>query len=205
VVTRSCRELGIPFLTLYAFSHENWQRPKPEVDALMRLLNRYLRNELNEMLYNDIRLDNLGDIDRLPRATRQLLKETVERTAGNSGMVLSLALSYGGRPEIVHAARRIAEKCVDGLMRPDEVDETVFNRHLFTDGMPDPDLLIRTGGEYRVSNFLLWQIAYTEIYVTDLYFPDFREEALQEALADYQRRERRFGRTREQVRGNRGF
>ena len=205
VVTRTCRELGIPFLTLYAFSHENWQRPRPEVDALMRLLNRYLKNELNEMLSNNIRLNTIGDVDRLPVSTRKLLRETMDRTAENTEMVLSLALSYGARPEIVRAARMLAEQAAAGGLRPEDIDEAMFSRHLYTDGLPEPDLLIRTGGEFRVSNFLLWQIAYSEIYVTDLYWPEFREEALKEALTDYQRRERRFGKTREQVRGNRGF
>ncbi len=201
VITRTCRELDIRYLTLYAFSQENWQRPKAEVDALWRLLARFLKSELKEMLTNGIRLNVLGEIERIPKSTRKLFLDAMEKTAGNSGMVLSLALSYGGRPEIVRAARLIAEECLAGKLKPEEIDEAVLRRSLYTHDLPDPDMLIRTGGELRVSNFLLWQIAYSEIYVTPQYWPDFREESLMEALLDYQRRERRFGKTREQVRG----
>jgi len=198
-IVRCCRRIGIPILTLYAFSKENWQRPKREVNALWRLLARYLKSELNEMLGNGIRLNTLGDIDELPPSVSDLLHETMEKTSGNTDMVLNLALNYSGRSEIVRAARRLAAACAAGEMKPEEVDEAAFSRHLYTEGMPDPDLLIRTSGEERISNFLLWQIAYTELYLSPLYWPDFREPQLMEALADYQRRERRFGKIREQL------
>jgi undecaprenyl diphosphate synthase len=198
-IVRYCRRLGIPILTLYAFSKENWQRPNREVSALWRLLARYLKSELDEMLANGIRLNTLGDIDELPPSVSRLLRETMERTAGNRDMVLNLALNYSGRDEILRAARLLAAACAAGEMSPDGVDEAVFSRYLYTGDMPDPDLLIRTSGEERISNFLLWQIAYTELYVSPVYWPDFREPQLMEALADYQRRERRFGKTSEQL------
>ena len=198
-IVRCCRRLGVPILTLYAFSKENWQRPQGEVNALWRLLARYLKSELREMLRNNIRLNTLGDIDELPPSVKGLLHETMEKTSGNTDMVLNLALNYSGRSEIVRAARRLAAACAAGEMKPEEVDEAAFSRHLYTEGMPDPDLLIRTSGEERISNFLLWQIAYTELYLSPLYWPDFREPQLREALADYQRRERRFGKIREQL------
>jgi undecaprenyl diphosphate synthase len=198
-IVRYSRRLGIPILTLYAFSKENWQRPNREVSALWRLLARYLKSELNEMLANGIRLNTLGDIDALPPSVSRLLRETTGRTAGNRDMVLNLALNYSGRDEILRAARLLAAACAAGEMSPDDLDEAVFSRHLYTGDMPDPDLLIRTSGEERISNFLLWQIAYTELYVSPVYWPDFREPQLMEALADYQRRERRFGKTSEQL------
>lgn len=198
-VVRCCRRIGIPILTLYAFSKENWQRPKREVNALWRLLARYLRSELNEMLGNGIRLNTLGDIDELPPSVSGLLHETMEKTSDNRQMILNLALNYSGRNEIVRAARQVAAACVAGEMSPEELDEATFSRHLYTEGMPDPDLLIRTSGEERISNFLLWQIAYTELYVSPVYWPDFREPQLMEALADFQRRERRFGKISEQL------
>jgi len=198
-IVRYCRRLGIPILTLYAFSKENWQRPRREVSALWRLLARYLESELDEMLANGIRLNTLGDIDELPQGVSRLLRKTMEKTAGNRDMVLNLALNYSGRSEIVRAARLLAAACAAGKIGPDDVDEATFSRHLYTGGMPDPDLLIRTSGEERISNFLLWQIAYTELYVSPVYWPDFREPQLMEALADYQRRERRFGKISEQL------
>jgi len=198
-IVRCCRRIGIPILTLYAFSKENWQRPKGEVNALWRLLARYLKSELNEMLGNGIRLNTLGDIDELPPTVSGLLHETMEKTSGNRDMILNLALNYSGRSEIVRAARHLAAACAAGEMRPKDVDEATFARYLFTGGMADPDLLIRTSGEERISNFLLWQIAYTELYLSPVYWPDFREPQLLEALADYQRRERRFGRISEQL------
>jgi len=198
-IVRCCRRIGIPILTLYAFSKENWQRPKREVNALWRLLVRYLQSELNEMLGNGIRLNTLGDINELPSSVGDLLYKTMAKTSGNREMILNLALNYSGRSEIVRAARHLAEACVAGAMRPEDVDEAAFARHLFTAGMADPDLLIRTSGEERISNFLLWQIAYTELYLSPVYWPDFREPQLMEALADYQRRERRFGKISEQL------
>lgn len=198
-ITRSCREKGLNYLTLYAFSSENWQRPRGEVQGLMQLMNRYLKNELQIMLENGIRFKALGDIHRLPKTTKKLLTETERQTAGNKDMVLSLALSYGGRQEILRACRHIAEACLAGELKPEDLDQNIFSRYLYTADLPDPDLLIRTGGDIRVSNFLLWQIAYTEIFVTPTYWPDFRETQLEEALEDYRKRQRRFGRTGEQV------
>ena len=200
VIVRSCRKIGIPVLTLYAFSKENWQRPSREVQALWRLLSKYLKSELGEMMENSIRLNALGDIQELPKAVNRLLVDTMKQTATNRDMILNLALSYSGRSEIVRAAQKLATACVAKELKPAEIDEVIFSNNLFTAGMPDPDLLIRTSGEQRISNFLLWQMAYTELYVSPLYWPDFREPQLVEALADYQRRERRFGKTGEQNR-----
>jgi undecaprenyl diphosphate synthase len=197
---RACRELGIPYLTLYAFSSENWLRPRDEVSALMRLLVDYLQSELEEMLQNSIRLTTIGRTDLLEEPLQRLLADVKARTAGNTQMVLNLALSYGGRDEIVEAAQSLAEACRSGRMKPDEITPDLFAGHLYTAGMPDPDLLIRTSGEYRVSNFLLWQLAYTEFYFTDILWPDFNKEHLLEAIAEYRRRERRFGLTGDQVR-----
>jgi len=204
IITRACRKLGLQYLTLYAFSEENWQRPRTEVEALWRLLNRYLKKELKEMLQNNIRFNAVGDIDRLPRSTRDLLRKTMAATTGNGQMVLSLALSYGGRQEILRAARLMAGECRADRLKIEEIDEQTFSAYLYTADLPDPDLLIRTGGEDRISNFLLWQMAYTEIFFTDAYWPDFREKELEEAIMDYQRRERRFGKTGDQVRAERG-
>jgi undecaprenyl diphosphate synthase len=197
-VVRSCRKIGIPILTLYAFSKENWQRPSGEVRALWRLLNRYLRSELEEMLANGIRLSVIGDIHELPKNIYQLLVDTMKKTEANREMLLNLALSYSGRSEIVRAAQKLAAECVARRLDPQEIDESLFSSHLHTADLPDPDLLIRTSGEQRISNFLLWQMAYTELYVSPVYWPDFREPQLIEALADYQKRERRFGKTGEQ-------
>jgi undecaprenyl diphosphate synthase len=198
VIVRSCRKIGIPVLTLYAFSKENWQRPSREVQALWQLLSRYLKSELKEMLENSIRLNAIGDIQELPKSVHRLLVETMEKTEANRDMILNLALSYSGRSEIVRAAQKLAASCLAKELQPAEIDEVIFSNNLFTADMPDPDLLIRTSGEQRISNFLLWQMAYTELYVSPVYWPDFREPELMEALADYQRRERRFGKTGEQ-------
>ncbi len=181
--------LGIRVLTLYAFSRENWKRPPTEVSTLMRLLKRYLRSELNALLRNDIRFNVIGRTDHLAGDIIDELSATTAATGGNQGMVVNLALNYGGRAEIVDAARRAIEAGV----APDELDEQRFATFLYTAGQPDPDLLIRTSGEMRVSNFLLWQIAYAEIYVTDTYWPDFRRQHLLEAILAYQKRERRYG------------
>ena len=199
LVTRTCRKIGIRYLTLYAFSHENWERPKLEIEGLMRLLNRFLAGELKEMLDNGIRLNAIGDLNRLPGASVRLLRETIAKTEGNSDMVLTLALSYGGRQDVLNACRQIAELVRAGEIKAEDVDESVLGRHLYTNGLPDPDLLIRTGGEHRVSNFMLWQIAYTELYITETFWPDFDERELKSALLDYAGRQRRFGRTGEQV------
>jgi len=199
-IVRACREIGIAFLTLYAFSTENWQRPALEVSALMRLLKEFLESEWPEMMENRIRLRAIGDIGRLPQDALKVLQEVIDRTRQNQGMVLNLALSYGGRDEIVRAARNIAIQVRDGRLQPEEISKEVFSNYLDTQGMPEPDLLIRTSGEMRISNFLLWQIAYTEICVTKTLWPDFRREELIQILHDYQNRERRFGMTGDQMR-----
>ncbi|MFZ4437304.1 MAG: isoprenyl transferase [Syntrophales bacterium] len=200
VVVRTCRQIGVSFLTLYAFSMENWLRPKAEVHALLSLLTDYLVDEAQEMMDQDIRLTAIGNLDSLGAPVLVKLRETIDRTAGNKGMVLNLALSYGGRDEIATAVGRIASDTLAGKIKPADVTKELFQRYLYTSAFPDPDLLIRTGGEYRISNFLLWQMAYTEFYFSDILWPDFREPNLIEAIAEYQQRERRFGRTSEQLR-----
>jgi undecaprenyl diphosphate synthase len=191
---RTCRELGIGFLTLYAFSTENWLRPPAEVDALMGLLRRFLESELKELLQNGIRLQVIGQWQRLPMDVQQALTQAIHDTRQNSALQLNLALSYGGRDEITRAAQALAAEVRNGRLRPEEITEEILCAYLDTHGMPDPDLLIRTGGEMRLSNFLLWQIAYTEIYVTPTLWPDFSREQFLQILEDFQSRERRFGR-----------
>jgi len=199
VTVKTCRKLGVPCLTLYAFSMENWLRPAVEVRALIQLLEEYLEGEIRELMEQDIRLAAIGDTDSLGDPVRMKLRQAIERTAENKGMVLNLALSYGGRDEIVRAARNLIGDALTGVVRPEEVTKELYSRYLYTTGLPDPDLLIRTGGECRVSNFLLWQMAYTEFYFTDVLWPDFCEQDLIEAIADYQQRERRFGMTSDQL------
>lgn len=196
---KTCRRLGVPYLTLYAFSMENWLRPKEEVRALIQLLREYLDGEIQEMMDRDIRLAAIGDLDSLGDPVRTKLQEAIDKTVRNQGMVLNLALSYGGRDEIVRAARNLVSDALAGIIKPEEVTKELYSHYLYTTGLPDPDLLIRTGGECRVSNFLLWQMAYTEFYFTDILWPDFREQHLLEAIADYQQRERRFGMTSDQL------
>jgi undecaprenyl diphosphate synthase len=191
---RTCRELGIPFLTLYAFSTENWLRPRAEVEALMGLLRRFLEAELKELLQNGIRLRVIGHWQRLPEDVRRPLVAAMSDTRQNSALQLNLALSYGGRDEITRAAQALAAQARDGRLRPEDITEEMLSTHLDTHGIPDPDLLIRTGGDMRVSNFLLWQIAYTEIYVTPTLWPDFGREQFLQILDDFRNRERRFGR-----------
>jgi undecaprenyl diphosphate synthase len=198
-VLRSARDLGIRYLTLYAFSSENWGRPQDEVRELMRLLEHYLVEEIDEVMENGIRVRAMGRLERLPPETRKQVRAAVERTSGNDAMDLIFALSYGGRAEIVDAARKIARDVASGELDPHAIDEKVFSSYLYEPEVPDPDLLIRTGAESRVSNFLLWQIAYAEIYTTDLMWPEFREQHLVDAVRDYQSRERRFGKTSAQV------
>jgi len=200
-IVRACGERGIEALTLYSFSTENWGRPDDEVEALMALLARYLIDERTELMDNSVRLRGIGQLERLPPQVRQLLDEATRLTADNDGLLLTLALSYGSRAEIVSAVRSVAHKVARGELEPDAIDESVIDRHLYTAGTPDPDLLIRTSGEMRLSNFLLWQLAYAELYVTDVYWPDFREPHLDVALEAYARRQRRFGRTGAQLRG----
>ncbi len=198
-VVRACREIGIPYLTLFAFSAENWSRPQPEVEAIMTLLKDYLVTELREMLDNNIRLLAIGDLSRLPKEVVSALNETMKLTAAATGMTLTLALSYGGRDDIIQAIRRITANSRDGNLTPEDIDEGLFSKYLWTASLPDPDLLIRTSGEVRISNFFLWQLAYTEIYVTPNLWPDFKKEDLIQALLSYQDRERRFGLTSEQI------
>ncbi len=192
---RFSREIGISVLTLYAFSQQNWGRPREEIGALMDLLYDYLKSELDEMLGNQIRLQTIGQIERLPERVRTCLEDTIEKTSGNKGMILNLALSYGSRDEIAKAARRLAEQCLSGALKPSDIDETRMAASLDTAGLPDPDLLIRTSGEYRVSNFLLFQTAYSEFYFTPTLWPDFDKEEFLKALMEYQNRDRRFGLT----------
>jgi len=198
-IVRACREIGIEVLTLYAFSTENWQRPRQEISALMSLLKGFLRSELAEMMENGIRLNTIGQIGRFPDHVLTVLRQVMDETRKNSGMILNLALSYGGRDEIVAAARKVVAEVQAGRLQAEEITKEVFSKYLYTEGMPEPDLLIRTSGEMRISNFLLWQIAYTEIYVTDTLWPDFRREELIQILHDYQKRERRFGVTGDQI------
>lgn len=199
VIVEACREIGIRYLTLYAFSVENWMRPSREVRALMNLLVDYLRDEAETMIRNDIRLNTIGQMEMLPEKVQSFLNNTTSATSECGGMVLTLALSYGGRDEIVRAMARMLRKVSDGTMRPEDLSKETFLHYLDTAGIPDPDLLIRTSGEYRLSNFLLWQAAYSELYFTDVLWPDFRRENLLDAIADYQIRERRFGLTSEQL------
>lgn len=192
-VTEACAELGIPYLTLYTFSTENWARPESEVSGLMRLLIHTIRRERATLMKNDIRLSAIGDLERLPKEILRELRRTIDDTASNARMTLTMAISYSGRWEIARAAREIAQRVREGSLDPENVNEALFERTITTAGMPDPDLLIRTGGEMRISNFLLWQLAYTEIYITDDYWPAFRREELYGAIRDFQDRERRFG------------
>ncbi|RZJ71356.1 isoprenyl transferase [Flavobacterium sp.] len=199
MAVETCARLGIANLTLYAFSSENWNRPKLEVDLLMKLLMKSLRSEVKTLLKNDIRLNAIGNLDLLPKGTRKELEEVIEKTKNNSRMTLTLALSYGAREELARAVRAISAKVKNNIIVIDEVDESIINQHLYTHNLPDVDLLIRTSGEHRISNFLLWQIAYAELYFTDVLWPDFSEEDLYQAIISYQSRERRFGKTSEQI------
>ncbi len=192
-IVRTSREVGISWLTLYAFSEENWQRPKYEIQVLMKLLKRFLRSELDEMLENGIRFETIGRTAKLPEDVQKVLRETIEKTSPNGDMVLTLALSYGGRQEISDAFKRIAKRIESGDMTSEEITERLISDFLYTADMPDPDLLIRTSAEYRISNFLLWQIAYSEIYITPTLWPEFRKEEYLKAIEEYQTRERRFG------------
>ena len=192
-IVRACREIRIPNLTLYAFSTENWQRPQSEIVALMVLLKNFLESEQKEMLDNNIRLNAIGQTERLPQDVQQTLHKVMTVTSKNDGMLLNLALSYGGRDEIVKMVKEIAIKVKNSNIEPDSITPELISEHLYTSEIPDPDLLIRTSGEMRISNFLLWQIAYTEIYVTDTLWPDFAKDEFVRILIDYQHRKRRFG------------
>lgn len=198
-VVKHCAKKGIEYLTLFAFSTENWLRPKKEVNTLMRILVKSLRNELQTLVENDIQLRTIGDTNNLPQVVQSELEEVVAKTKSNTRMVLTLALSYGSRREITNAMQEIGAKVKKGLISPSDIDEKLINSHLYTCFMPEVDLLIRTSGEYRLSNFMLWQCAYAELYFTDTYWPDFDTQELDKALASYQKRERRFGKTTEQL------
>lgn len=199
VVVETCAKLGIENLTLYAFSTENWNRPKIEVDILMKLLINSLKSEVKSLIENDIKLLTIGNIERLPKSAHKKLLEVKEKTASNKRMTLTIALSYGAREEIIHAIKDISSKVKNNVISIDNIDESIINQHLYTRNLPDVDLLIRTSGEHRISNFLLWQIAYAELYFTQVLWPDFREVDLYEAIISYQNRERRFGKTSEQI------
>ena len=202
-IVKSARELNLEVLTLYAFSSENWKRPSFEVQGLMTLLKTFLKSELQNLLDKNISLRCIGEIEKLPSDVQKILLQVIEDTArnaeGKQGLILNLALSYGSRSEILRAARIMAEKCVSGQFDPEDISEKLFASHLYTAGLPDPDLLIRTGGESRLSNFLLWQLSYAELYITETMWPDFNAERFFEALKYFQGRERRFGQTSEQL------
>ncbi len=199
IVVESCAKLGISNLTLYAFSTENWNRPSLEVETLMKLLITSLQKELPTLQKNNIRLSAIGNIELLPASAQKQLLEVIDNTKENSQMTLTLALSYGSREEIVTAVKNICNKVKNNIISIDNIDELIINQHLYTQNLPDVDLLIRTSGEHRISNFLLWQIAYAELYFTDVLWPDFKEDDLYEAIISYQKRERRFGKTSEQI------
>jgi undecaprenyl diphosphate synthase len=198
-VVETSAKLGIENLTLYAFSTENWNRPKLEVELLMNLLINSLKNELKTLQDNNIRLNSIGNIDLLPKSAQKKLQEVIEQTKGNSRMVLTLALSYGSREELINVVKNISNKVKNNIISIDSIDESIINQHLYTQDLPEVDLLIRTSGEHRISNFLLWQIAYAELYFTDVLWPDFKQDDLYEAIISYQKRERRFGKTSEQI------
>ncbi len=198
-VVTTCRKLNIPYLTLYAFSKENWRRPAQEVKALWDLLLEYIDKQLPEMLEKGIRLNTIGDEEGLPERVVKALDDAKEKTSKNTDMVVNLAINYGGRQEIITGIKKLLRAVAEDKILPEDITMETFSDYLFTSGQPDPDLLIRTSGEFRISNFLLWQLAYTEIYVTPVLWPDFREKELVEAIKDYQKRERRFGRTSDQL------
>ncbi|MFM9825687.1 isoprenyl transferase [Flavobacterium sp.] len=195
----TCAKLGIEFLTLYAFSTENWNRPKLEIETLMKLLVNSLKKELKTLQDNNIKLNAIGNLEQLPKTAQKELQDVIEATKKNTRMTLTLALSYGSREEIVFAIKNISDKVKNNIISIDSIDDSIINEHLYTRNLPDVDLLIRTSGEHRISNFLLWQIAYAELYFTDVLWPDFKEQDLYEAIISYQKRERRFGKTSEQI------
>lgn len=195
-VVKECNNLGVKYLTLYAFSTENWNRPMQEVDSLMKLLVEYLKNEFEELNNNDVVINSIGNISKLPRLCRVELDKAYEKTKNNKGLVLNLALNYGGRSEIVDAVKKISSDLKNKKISEDEITEDLFSKYLYTMGMPDPDLIIRPSGELRLSNFLLWQSAYSELWFSDVNWPDFHEEELKSAIVDYQKRDRRFGKVK---------
>lgn len=196
-IVRACGEIGVSYLTTYVFSAENWGRPSIEVSMLMDLLVEMTRREIENLNANNVRLQTIGDLSRLPPKTRKEMLEGIEKTSKNTGLTLILALSYGGRAEIVNAAREFARKAIDDPSLLDKIDEKAFSRYLYTSEVPDPELIIRTGGDMRISNFLLWQAAYSELYVTDILWPDFNKESLLAAIENFNKRDRRFGKVKE--------
>jgi undecaprenyl diphosphate synthase len=195
----TCAKLGIEYLTLYAFSTENWNRPKLEVEALMRILINSLKKELVTLQENNIKLNAIGNLEKLPKSAQKELLDVIDKTKNNTRLTLTLALSYGSREELVNAVRIISDKVKNNIISLDTIDDSIINEHLYTQNLPDVDLLIRTSGEHRISNFLLWQIAYAELYFTNVLWPDFKDQDLYEAIISYQKRERRFGKTSEQI------
>ncbi len=198
-IVETANDIGLRVLTLYAFSTENWKRPAIEVKVLMVLLRNFLKDELANLVKNNVRFSAIGQIERLPREVQEIVMLATKATSANAGLRLNVALSYGGRSEIVRAAQLLAKKCLSRELRIDDITEESFGAHLYTAGLPDPDLLIRTGGEHRLSNFLLWQLSYAELYVTEIQWPDFHRENFLGVLLEFQRRERRFGRISEQL------
>ena len=198
-IIEASAQLGIEYLTLYAFSTENWNRPKLEVDTLMKVLINSLKKELVTLQKNNIKLNAIGNLEKLPKSAQKELLDVIDKTKNNTQMTLTLALSYGSREELVTAVRNICSKVKNNIISIDAIDDSIINEHLYTQNLPDVDLLIRTSGEHRISNFLLWQIAYSELYFTDILWPDFKEQDLYEAIISYQKRERRFGKTSEQI------
>ncbi|WP_264536276.1 isoprenyl transferase [Flavobacterium sp. N1736] len=195
----TCAKIGIEYLTLYAFSTENWNRPKLEVEALMKILINSLKKELVTLQENNIRLNAIGNLEKLPKTAQKELLDVIDKTKNNTRLTLTLALSYGSREELVNAVRIISDKVKNNIISIDTIDDSIINEHLYTQNLPDVDLLIRTSGEHRISNFLLWQIAYAELYFTNVLWPDFKDQDLYEAIISYQKRERRFGKTSEQI------
>ncbi|WP_347050493.1 isoprenyl transferase [Flavobacterium olei] len=198
-IIKTSAKLGIEYLTLYAFSTENWNRPKIEVQALMKILINSLKKELTTLQENNIRLNAIGNLDKLPKTAQKELLDVIEKTKNNTRLTLTLALSYGSREELVNAVKSISDKVKNNIISIDTIDDSIINEHLYTQNLPDVDLLIRTSGEHRISNFLLWQIAYAELYFTNVLWPDFKDQDLYEAIISYQKRERRFGKTSEQI------
>ena len=198
-IVETCGELEIQVLTLYTFSTENWRRPKAEVSALMKLLIQTLRKKIDELVEKNVKLIVSGNLDRMPQDVSEGIREGIQKTKGNTGLILNMALNYGGREEIVHAVRLIADKVKQGSLDPKDIEQGTIQGYLYTADLPDPDLLIRTSREFRISNFLLWQLAYTEIYITDVLWPDFRGKELFKAINEYQKRERRFGKVSDQL------
>lgn len=196
---KECNSLGIEYLTVYAFSTENWNRPKLEVETLMKVLIKTLNKELPTMLEGNIKMNAIGNLEKLPKKAQEQLFDVIDKTKENTKMTLTLALSYGSREELVNVVKKISDKVKNNIISIDSIDDSIINEHLYTHNIPDVDLLIRTSGEHRISNFLLWQIAYSELYFTDVLWPDFKEQDLHEAIISYQKRERRFGKTSEQI------